>query len=113
MVGISLGTNDFAGGCDADRYQACYANFLETVRTLYPDTHIVCAMGIIDIGCDAVQHIEAAIAESGVGNVSFFKMTVNTVAEAEKWGADGQPSAKSHAEMAAQLSSHIAEQMGR
>ena len=114
MLVINLGTNDFASGCDGEQYSICYENFLKELRKIYPDTHIVCTMGIIGVGYNANEHIQNAITYSGIDNVSFFMMFVDNdvVPESEKWGADGHPSAKAHAEMANQLSAHIAEQMG-
>ncbi len=111
-VVINLGTNDFLSGCDTEQYSICYANFLRTVRKLYPHTHIVCTIGIIGAGYHAAHYIKSAITNSGIDNVSFLKMHVDLLPNgAGIWGADGHPSAAAHTQMAAQLTEHISARM--
>ena len=116
---INLGTNDFQANVVnpvegfAEAYVACYTGFLEKVRALYPDTHIVCAAGIIHYY--AVESLKAVVAaRNAVGdtNVSVCVLNADRVPESKRWGADGHPSTLAHTEMAAQLAAHIASKMG-
>ena len=116
---INLGTNDFQANVVnpaegfAEAYVACFTAFLEEVRALYPETHIVCAAGIIHYyAVESVEAVVAARKAAGDKNLSVCVLNADIVPVSKRWGCDGHPSALSHAEMGAQLAAHIAEKMG-
>jgi lysophospholipase L1-like esterase len=116
---INLGTNDFQANVVnpvegfAEAYVACYTAFLEEVRALYPETHIVCAAGIIHYyAVESVEAVVAARKAAGDEAVSVCVLNADRVPVSKRWGGDGHPSALAHAAMGAQLAAHIAEKMG-
>lgn len=116
---INLGTNDFQANAVtpvegfAAEYVACYTAFLEKVRALYPDTHVVCAMGVVHYyAVDSIEAVVTARRAAGDENLSVCVMHADAIPESKRWGCDGHPSALTHAAMGAQLAAHIANKMG-
>ena len=121
VVVINLGTNDFQDTAMAlpenfaAEYQAHYIEFLEEIRKVYPDTHIVCAMGPMTM--EPVPYVQAAVKarnDAGDKAVSYCDLSYDgtDLKESEKWGADMHPSVLGHWEMSRKLIAHIEQQLG-
>ena len=122
LVVINLGTNDFAATDssttvgklpDQTGFVSTYADFLKAINSKYPNATIVATIGPMlsdnqTIGgkpqlTTAKAYINAAIAASGLQNVSFFAYTPNN----GQWTCDYHPDKAEAQIMAQQLHGFI------
>jgi len=106
LVVINLGTNDYYFGQNiaTDNYETVkadyvdrYEKFITQIRSLYPETKILCTLGMM--GQELYTEIEEAVnnytSKTGDTNVKSFKLSVQNT-EKNGLGTDGHPNAKSH-----------------
>ena len=109
---INLGTNDFQSGVNSGDYYKAYMNFLASVRSNYPNTYIVCAMGPMSIlAWQSVCDVVAARTAKGDRKIATCALTLDT-SDTSLWGADGHPSAAGHVKLADKLAVLIREKLG-
>lgn len=119
IVVVNLGTNDvnpirFSGDLDVamdeeayftERYRA----FIEMIRDVNgSDTWIVCTLGPLDhyLYDNIEKAVQAYVADTGDQKVCCFKsIGVNLMSEG--FGADGHPSAKTHARMGREIAQRL------
>lgn len=121
VVVINLGTNDFQDAFKAlpdgfaEEYSAHYIAFLEEIRKVYPDAHIVCAMGPMTMEPEPyIQAVVKARNDAGDKAVSYCSLSYEgaDLKPGEKWGADMHPSVLGHWEMSRKLIAHIEKTLG-
>jgi lysophospholipase L1-like esterase len=116
-VVINLGTNDAStNGDPGTPYRTAYLEFVRTLRGKYPDTFFVLTIGPMLDGSQLAAikgHLQAVIqtrASEGDSKMSFLEFPVQT--EADGYGCDWHPSAKTNAKMAALLVAELKQQLG-
>lgn len=116
LVVINLGTNDDSfTGDDADRqeeYCREYQAFLKTLRSRYPEAHILCTLGMM--GDRLYPMVEKAvsqhIAATGDSRIQAFRFTPQT--DADGYSSDWHPSKSSQKRGAAELTRKVKEWLG-
>ena len=114
VVVINLGTNDnaYCGNDDTKlrEFQQAYLNFLNSLRTYYPNAHIVCSIGMMT-GTDMklMDSLLNAFNDFNDSNSSILKFPLQNVAE--DGAGCGHPSLKTHEKCAALLTNHLKEVM--
>lgn len=110
---INFGANDFAQGCDSAEYREKYHKLLDMVRTVYPETYIVCAIGTHSVS-SAYPHIQTVVRErvsAGDNRIASFKFSVS-ISQKGMSGADNHPSSECHKIMAEELSYFLSDNLG-
>ncbi|OUM62012.1 carbohydrate esterase family 2 protein, partial [Piromyces sp. E2] len=112
LVVINLGTNDnyFGQAYAPDMsvvksdYVNLYEKFLSQIRSLYPQTKILCTLGMM--GQELYPEIEEAVnnytTKTGDSNVKAFKLSVQN-SEKNGFGTDNHPNAQSHVDATYEL----------
>lgn len=101
VIVINLGTNDFSyvqnDASKTAEFEVCYVDFLKQVRKLNPDSHIICALGIM--GDELFPAVERAAGkyenETGDTNVSTLRFTPQNP-DIDGYCADYHPSERTH-----------------
>jgi lysophospholipase L1-like esterase len=116
-VVINLGTNDASTNGDPGApYKNAYLEFVRALRQKYPDTFFVLTIGPMLDGASltAVKgHIQSVIttrASEGDSKMSFLEFPVQV--EADGYGCDWHPSAKTNAKMATLLVAELKARLG-
>ncbi len=115
-VVINLGTNDFStdGDPSEGEFVGAYTAFLGHLREKYPSAFILALVPTLLSGNDlatAESYVNKAVtARNGSGDkkVEAYSMMV----QSEGWGCDYHPSLKTHANMAASLTTVLKDRMG-
>jgi lysophospholipase L1-like esterase len=111
VVVVNLGTNDFAKGDPGTAFQTAWASFLTDVRTRYPATFILAAVGSMLGTAEAAQaktYIQAAIAtRKAAGDTRVDLVEFPTQDPADGYGCDYHPSLTTHRKMATVLTAKI------
>ena len=99
---INLGTNDGASNVKTENYSSAYHAFLDEVRTRYPDTFLVCALGPMVLKLQpAVEQVVQQRQQDGDERI------VSCIFRFDEqdgmWGAGGHPTVKGHRQMADEL----------
>ena len=90
VIVVNLGTNDFASQVDEQYFETQYSDFLTSLRTIYPDSSIVCVAGPHKVGLLAKTHIQSIVeAHKSCGEEHIY---FKELSPAEGLGADGHPS---------------------
>ena len=110
VVVVALGTNDASSAnFNAAQFKSGYLDFARDVRARFPSAHIVLASGPImysETGSAVVAGIDYARAELQDTKVTRLHFTLS---ESQlKWSCNGHPGRDSQAQMARDLSAHIA-----
>lgn len=117
VVVINLGTNDFGSGVpDRTAFIAGYSNFVNQIRSQYPNANIYCALGPLLNGTNlttARDYITTVVNQrtaAGDTRLRFieFPMQDGSLGYGEDW----HPSAAQHAAMANQLVTRIKADLG-
>ena len=119
-VVINLGTNDQAQGDPGTPYESAYLDFLDTVRSHYPDAWIFLAIGsmLSDADRDAIlghlENVLAARVASGDARVSVLDLGVQDLGSdgSVPSGCDWHPSVADHQRMAAILEGELNTRLG-
>ena len=107
VVVVNLGTNDFSTEADptAEEFVAAYVALLEAVRARHPSAPILCTVAPLlrdDERAVVEAYIEQALAlRRHAGDANARRIELHE--EAQGWGCDWHPSAKTHAAMAERL----------
>jgi hypothetical protein len=111
-VVINLCTNDFDGETpDEAGWTKAYAEFIGAIRKKYPDCHVFCALGTMMDGQPLetvrgyLQRMVERLGAAGTANLHLVEMPPQKAENG--YGANGHPSAKTHAIMAEQLTHEI------
>lgn len=116
VVVINLGTNDMYAKPPPAReeFLGAYLALLQSVRAVYPDAHVFCAVGPM-VGQDQPSHLtdsrqytQAVVdsaRDSGDDKVYYIEFPMNTPADG--FGANEHPSLATHRRMAEQLTAAI------
>jgi lysophospholipase L1-like esterase len=120
---INLGTNDFLNGIpDARTWTQAYRGFVQHLRSLYPHTHVFCAIGpMMNDGWPSgqqhlstirlyVQDVVQSLNQAGDSRVHFLEFP--TQDPKDGYGAQWHPNLKTHQKMADMLQSAIALELG-
>lgn len=117
VVVINLCTNDFSTNPPTQAaFTTAYTNFLNKIRTQYPNAHIYCALGPMlsgDTLTNARTYISGIVSQkntSGDTKVHFIEFPVQD--QANGYGEDWHPSVKTHQLMADQLTAQIRKDLG-
>ncbi len=117
VVVINLGTNDFASGIpDKTAFTTAYTNFVNQIRSQYPNAHIYCALGPMLSGSNltsARDYLTTVVNQrtaAGDTKVHFieFPMQDGSLGYGEDW----HPSVAQHAAMANQLTNQLKADLG-
>jgi lysophospholipase L1-like esterase len=119
-VVINLGTNDQAQGDPGAGYEAAYGDFLDEVRSHYPDAWIFLAIGsmLSDSGRDAIlghlDNVLAARVAGGDSRASILDLGVQDLGAdgSVPTGCDWHPSLTDHERMAAILEGELQARLG-
>ena len=117
VVVINLGTNDFASGIpDQTAFTSGYANFVNQIRSQYPNAHIYIALGPMLSGdslTSARSYLTTVVNQfhsAGDANVHFIEFP--TQDGSLGYGEDWHPSVAEHGVMADQLINQIKADLG-
>lgn len=117
VVFINLGTNDFSiGAPDKTAFTTAYVDFVEQIRSQYPNAHIYCALGPmlsdsnLTSARDYITTVVNQFISAGDTKVHFieFPMQDGSLGYGEDW----HPSVAQHAAMAEQLVSRLKTDLG-
>jgi hypothetical protein len=126
-VVIELGNNDFQGGNNdpGEAYTTTYESFLSTLRGLYPNAYILCAVGPLVPEPDhttwlgyvqTAVSLEASAGNTNIGVLDFGVQNVDTYCDGMDGtvacGCDYHPTVATHAVMASQLVSALDDALG-
>jgi lysophospholipase L1-like esterase len=118
VVVINLGTNDISNGKGDPGmpFREAYGRLLETVRSKYPETFIICMIGPLLSGTElsTIQgHIRAAVearAAAGDGRVSFFDQVAPQTSD--KFACQYHPNVAENLLVGNQLAGEIKTKLG-
>lgn len=117
LVCINLGTNDFStSNYDANRYKQAYKDFLESIRSYYPNAKIVMLTGPMlgekegSIQQGILNELCQERHQQGDAEVYRFDFTLQTGALG--YGASWHPSTRQHEKMAMELLPFLRKLMG-
>jgi lysophospholipase L1-like esterase len=120
VVVINLGTNDFAKGDPGTPYETAYVDFLEVVRSHYPDAWLFLTIGSMleepALG-QANKHLAAvakARADAGDSKVATFDFGTQDLGPdgSMPTGCDWHPNAADHQRMAGILEAQLQQKLG-
>jgi hypothetical protein len=117
VVVINLCTNDFSTGTpDRAGFINAYSNFVDVIRSKFPDADIYCAVGpmlngdSLTAAKDYINSTVTAKKASGDQKIHFIEFPMQV--EANGYGEDWHPSLITHKLMADQLSTQIKDDLG-
>ncbi len=105
VVVIELGTNDVSVALDENKFVSAYLQFIEKIKSYYPNTTIICAAGPNPGGEKWIllqRMIHRVVKESSVTNVHYFEFS-SFIPN----GSDWHPNTAEHQRMANELTSFI------
>lgn len=116
-VVINLGTNDASTSGDPGApYRNAYLDFVRTLRQKYPSTFFVLTIGPMLDGSALAAikgHIQAVIStRGGEGDTKMSFLEFPVQVEADGYGCDWHPSAKTNAKMAILLTAELKTRLG-
>ncbi len=112
VVVVNLATNDFAKGDPGSAFVTGYGNFLNVLRTTYPNARIVAVIGPMlgepehTTALGYVKSVVDAANGAGDGKVSSLDLGIQDQA-VDGVGCDYHPSVVTQAKMGAKLAAHI------
>ena len=117
VVVINLGTNDFASGIpDKTAFTTGYSNFVNQIRSQYPNAHIYCALGPLLYGdglIGARDYITTVVNQrTTAGDTKLHFIEFPQQDGSLGYGEDWHPSVAQHAAMAQQLINQIKADLG-
>lgn len=111
VVVINLGTNDFSSGDPGTPFRTTYLDFVRSLRQKYPSTFFVLSIGPMLDGANltaARTHLQAVIStRSGEGDKRMSYLEFPVQQQADGYGCDWHPSAKTNAKMAVLLEAEL------
>lgn len=115
-VVINLGTNDFSTNGDPGApYESAYLDFVRSLRKKYADAFFILAIGPMLDGSSlegARKHLQSVITtRAGEGDSKMSYLEFPTQVQADGYGCDWHPSAKTNAKMADLLMAELKKQL--
>lgn len=116
LVIINLGTNDFSASSDPtdELFSSSYEKLLTKIRSVYPNTFILCTVGPLLAGAD-LAHAQAGIQSAvearradGDDRLKVYAMSVQNTMP----GCDAHPGLATHAAMAEALAAEASADLG-
>lgn len=100
VVVVALGINDFSTSPNPSQAQYCggYSNFVKTLRSHYPNAHILCTY-LSSMGGSASSYIQSVVNTSGDPKVHFASVIYN-LANPGDLGSDYHPNASGQTKIA-------------
>ena len=107
LVVIYLGTIDNHGKIPDSQFEAGYADFIREVRSVYPDSHILCTIGgITNEPYNVISKVAEDFKANGDNKIHHYKIIASRDGE-NMCGGDFHPNANAHAAMAEELTTFI------